>query len=112
MNDWKDSLRGLIDAVPDAPPADGPGQEIPVARKLPRLDIMLDRKGRGGKTATIIAGFDADDIDAETLRVAAMLKRKLATGGSARGGEILLQGDRREQVAELLRAEGYKTRII
>jgi translation initiation factor 1 len=76
------------------------------------LDIVLDRKGRAGKSATIVCGF-GDESDDETITaLAAKLKKRLATGGSVRGGEILVQGDRRKEVAELLKAEGYPCRII
>lgn len=66
----------------------------------------MERKGRGGKTATIVSGFTIDD-DA-VASVAAALKKRLATGGSARGGEILIQGDRRADVIDALRALGFK----
>lgn len=116
MNDWQSSLRQFLDANPDLPEgqsaADGDDTTpAPVAKK-PRLDIVLDRKGRAGKTATIIAGFPESTPDDEISSLAARLKQRLATGGSARGGEILIQGDRRADVDRLLRADGYATRLI
>lgn len=75
-----------------------------------RLDIVLERKGRGGKQATIVTGFTCDD---EALKqVASQLKRSLGVGGSARGGEILIQGDFRQRVLDQLTAMGFKARII
>lgn len=72
------------------------------------LLITYERKGRGGKQATIISGFECDD---ERLRdIASTLKQRLATGGSARGGEILVQGDRRADAAALLRSMGFKVK--
>lgn len=59
-----------------------------------RLRIVTEKKGRGGKTATIIFGFDENVTDEEISALAAKLKKKLSTGGSARGGEILIQGER------------------
>ncbi len=114
--DWRDSLRQLldpeqqsdIDSVGADEPVQAPAETVFGGRKL---DIVLDKKGRRGKQATIIAGFDTDD-DTEALAVAARLKQSLGTGGSARGGEILIQGDRRKDVASLLNGMGYKTRII
>lgn len=112
--DWRDSLRQLLDPEQqsdvESVGANEPVQAQPVfgGRKL---DIVLDKKGRRGKQATIIAGFDTDD-DTEALAVATRLKQSLGTGGSARGGEILIQGDRRKDVASLLTGMGYKTRII
>ena len=75
-----------------------------------RLDIVLERKGRGGKQATIVTGFVCDD---EALKqVASQLKRNLGVGGSARGGEILIQGDFRQRVLDQLIAMGFKARVI
>lgn len=105
--DWKDSLSALRSSLPEG--------EDPVAvpdkassSKLPVLEIVLERKGRAGKTATIIAGFTCGDD--ELASVAATLKSKLGTGGSARGGEILIQGDRRSDVRRILASLGY-TRV-
>ena len=112
MADWKDmlgALRGeLDDPVDDLAPVEG---EKPVSKKTPGqppLIISMEKKGRGGKTATIIEGFLCDQAQLE--KVAAEIKKKLGTGGSARGGEILIQGDRRKEVAELLRSMDYKVR--
>jgi len=75
-----------------------------------RLDVVLERKGRGGKQATIVVGFKCDD---EALKpLASDLKRQLGVGGSARGGEILIQGDHRQRVRELLAGMGFKVRVI
>lgn len=112
--DWKsqlESLRGDLPPgaadsdTPDGSPAAG-GDNIEKAR----LDVMLDRKGRKGKEATIVAGFTV--ADQEVDRIAAQLKRSLGCGGSARGGEILIQGDKRTQVAALLTSMGIKNRVI
>ena len=75
-----------------------------------RLDIVLERKGRSGKQATIVTGFTCDD---EALKqVASRIKRSLGVGGSARGGEILIQGDFRQRVLDELTSMGFKARII
>lgn len=98
--DWKSALGALL------PDDYQPEPEIALAlsdRPRPRLTVTLDRK-RAGKTATIISGFDADDPRAAEL--ATLLKKRLATGGSSRGGEILVQGDRVDQVRAILREEG------
>lgn len=82
-----------------------------VDKKPFRLDIILEKKGRAGKQATIIAGFEnVSDSDIQSL--ASDIKRRLGTGGSARGGEILIQGDRRKDVLNILIDMGYKARII
>lgn len=102
-----EALAALRDSLP-------PGEELTPttpARKdrKPELSIFYERKGRNGKDATIITGFDNMD-DSEVTDLASRLKKHLGTGGSARGGEILLQGDRRAQVAKWLRADGFRVK--
>lgn len=104
-NDWQNALASLLDSVTLPQGEDSPAE--PQAKKpTSRLTISIEKKGRAGKTATIISGFNSetDNIDA----TAATLKSKLGTGGSARGGEILIQGDRRDDVRRLLLQMGYK----
>lgn len=104
--DWREALRGLD--LPAGEDSNSPEtQETPEARKLPRIVVSYERKGRGGKQATILSGFDCSDSELE--EIASTLKKRLACGGSARGGEILLQGDRRESVRTVLQGLGYKT---
>ena len=108
--DWKNSLESLRSSLPEG---DEPEAEIPAvepASQTARLDIVLDRKGRKGKAATIVAGFTIPDEEVESL--AARLKQRLGVGGSARGGEILIQGDKRQAVLDALVLWGYKARII
>ena len=110
--DWKSSLEALRSNLPEGEtaPETAPEQADTPAKSQPRLDIVLDKKGRKGKAATIIAGFTLNG--AEIDEVATRLKQKLGTGGSSRGGEILIQGDKRTQVLEALTAMGFKARII
>lgn len=121
MNDWKDLLAGLRADMPeDMTSQENSDNSVDLSIE-PRengnsasrqLTIFYERKGRAGKPATIITGFNSEDPeqldDAENL--ARKLKRKLGCGGSARGGEILLQGDRRRELKELLLNEGYKVK--
>ena len=105
--DWQVALGALLNSgnLPE-------GEEVKAeaqAEKTPakgRLVISYERKGRGGKEATIISGFT--ESHEEVAAIASQLKSKLGTGGSARGGEILIQGNRREQLIPLLRKLGYK----
>lgn len=91
------------------------GEDIPVndsvepeekSRKKGKLQIFTEKKGRKGKVATIVTGFDCNDEELEDI--ASRAKRHLGVGGSARGGEILIQGDCRERLADFLRGEGFK----
>lgn len=76
------------------------------ASKKDKLNIFVEKKGRGGKIATIIVGFTCSD--AELREMASRLKNALGCGGSCRDGEILLQGSRRDEVIPHLRSLGYR----
>lgn len=112
MNDWQAGLQAFLDSNPDLPQGEEvveqPVEENP--SKQPRLDIILEKKGRGGKVATIVTGFTLDDE--ELAQLASKMKTSLGTGGSARGGEILIQGDKRDAVLKFLVKQGYKARVI
>lgn len=110
--DWHDTLSALAaQLAPDTPSstAEEP-QSAPQhhAVQATPVHIALERKGRGGKTATIIYDLDLDDTDLKNL--AADLKRSLGCGGSSRGGEILIQGDRVADCRKFLTARGFKVK--
>lgn len=77
-------------------------------KKADTIEVVIDRKGRKGKTATLAAGFTCPDD--ELKEIASKLKSRLSTGGSARGGEILIQGERLDEVKALLSEMGFKVR--
>ncbi len=68
---------------------------------------MRDRKGRGGKTVTVVTGVPGSAL----AKTAGELKRLCGTGGTLRGDSIEIQGDHRERVAELLRQRGYAVKL-
>ncbi|WP_246144192.1 translation initiation factor [Neolewinella aurantiaca] len=70
------------------------------------LRIHLDRKNRRGNEATIITGFTGPEDEMKAL--GKLLKTKCGVGGSAKGEEIIVQGNKRDKVLEILLSEGYK----
>lgn len=72
------------------------------------LYVSIDRKNRGGKEVTLVEGFVGSEDDLKDL--GKMLKSKCGVGGSAKNGEIIVQGNFRDKVCSLLEGEGYKVR--
>ena len=107
--DWHDALASLL---PDGhvPEADSEPAPAVTPEQKGTLHVQSERKGRAGKVATIVSGFTLADDD--VAAVASNLKRTLGTGGSSRGGEILIQGDRVADTVAALLALGFKARRI
>ncbi len=71
-----------------------------------KLHLSMERAGRNGKTVTLVKGFVGTPEDLSAL--CQLLKRKCGVGGSAKDGDIIIQGDHRQRLAEILKGEGYK----
>ena len=80
-------------------------QEETLPKEDQELRVRIERKGRKGKTVTLISGFVGQTADLEEL--GKELKAKCGIGGSVKEGEIILQGELIERVVALLREMGY-----
>lgn len=70
-----------------------------------KLRLNMERAGRGGKTVTLVKGFVGSEEDITAL--CKLLKQKCGVGGSVKDGEIIIQGDHRQRLIEILKKEGY-----
>ena len=107
--DWKDRLGVVFSTNPDFKYTTAETEEadtLPPSRQ--RLIVGIDRRNRGGKQVTLITGFvgKADDLK----ELGRTLKTKLGVGGSAKDGEITIQGDFRDKVVSILQGLGYNAK--
>lgn len=111
-NDWKERLGVMYSTNPDFQYNTGDEEEEDtLPKEKQQLRISLDKRNRGGKAVTLVTGFRGTTSDLEAL--GKYLKVKCGVGGSAKEGEIIVQGDLRPKVLEILQKEGYvKSRII
>ena len=106
-NDWKDRLGIVYSTKVDF---QYETDEVEELKTLPieqqKLRVKVEKAGRKGKTVTLVTGFIGTDEDLKLL--AKQLKTRLSTGGSSKGGEIVIQGDVKQRVVQLLLEIGYK----
>ena len=105
-NDWKDRLNVVHSTNPDFKyELDDEEEQTTLQPSQQRLRVQLDRKNRGGKVVTLVTGFIGTEDDLKEL--GKFLKSKCGVGGSSKDGEIIVQGDFKQKVLELLKKEGY-----
>lgn len=103
----KSDTRGFVYSTdPDFSFEEENNYQETVEPKLQKLKVKLDTKQRAGKAVTLIEGFAGKKEDLEEL--GKKLKSFCGTGGSAKDGEIIVQGDQREKVVQWLIKNGYK----
>ena len=105
-NDWKARLNVVYSTNPDY---QYENEELEEAETLPKnqqkLRVSMEKKGRGGKTVTLIKGFVGTEEDLKEL--GKLLKTKCGVGGSVKDEEIIIQGDFKQRIIDLLKTEGY-----
>lgn len=107
QQDWKEKL-SMLTGTPCSTETTPEETIIPIKLEKQTLRVEMDK--RNGKPATIISGFTCTDD--QIKEIGKELKVACGTGGSVRGGEILIQGDMRQKVAKLLEDKGHKVRRI
>ena len=80
-------------------------EAISLPKNQQKLRLYMERAGRGGKTVTIVKFFVGSDDDMVAL--CKLIKQKCGVGGSVKDGEIIIQGDHRERLLDILKKEGY-----
>lgn len=104
--DWKDRLNIVYSTNPDYNYETEDTESVETLKpSQQKLRVQLDRKNRGGKVVTLITGFIGTEDDLKDL--GKLLKTKCGVGGAAKDGEIIIQGDFKLKILELLKKEGY-----
>lgn len=105
-NDWKDRLNIVYSTNPDfAYTTDEKEENETLPKQQQKLRVSIEKNHRGGKTVTVVKNFVGSENDAKEL--GRLLKTRCGVGGSVKDSEILVQGEFREKIIELLKKEGY-----
>ena len=108
-NNWKDRLGVVFSTNPDFQYALNQQEETATLEpSRQKLIVGIDRRNRGGKQVTLVTGFVGSADDLKDL--GRILKTRCGVGGSAKDGEITVQGDFRDKVVEILRSLGYNAK--
>ena len=105
-NDWKDRLNIVYSTNPNFEDSTDEMEEIEtLPKQQQKLRVSIEKNHRGGKTVTLVKNFTGTEDDMKEL--GKLLKTKCGVGGSVKDGEILIQGEFKEKIIELLKKEGY-----
>jgi translation initiation factor 1 len=109
-NNWKDRLNVVYSTNPDYQFQQNDELEtMTLPPKKQNLIVAIERKNRGGKTVTLVKGFVGSEDDLAEL--GKKLKTKCGVGGTAKDKEIVIQGEFKTRIAELLKEWGYRVKI-
>ncbi len=105
-NDWKERLNIVYSTNPNFQYITDEKEEFDtLPKQQQKLRVSIEKNHRGGKTVTIVKNFIGTDEDIKEL--GRLLKTKCGVGGSVKDGEILVQGEFKEKIIDLLKKEGY-----
>lgn len=105
-NDWKKRLGMVYSTNPDFHfETEEETEQETLPKQQQKLRVSIEKKNRGGKTATIVKGFVGKEEDLKEL--GKILKTKCGVGGSAKEGEIIIQGELKQKITDILIKEGY-----
>ncbi len=109
-NNWKERLNVVYSTNPDFKyEHQEESRKETLLPEKQNLIVAIEKKNRGGKTVTLVKGFIGSDDDLSDL--AKRLKTKCGVGGSAKDGEIIVQGEFKTRVADLLKEWGYRVKV-
>jgi|TARA_Y100000385_G_scaffold290951_1_gene366275 translation initiation factor 1 len=100
-----DLPQGQVDQTPLSDSV-SPAKSAPKSKNRGRVDIKRSTAGRGGKTVTVISGFTGIGLP-EKEKLAKQMRNACGCGGTVKDGQIEIQGDKREQIAEILTEVGF-----
>ena len=105
-----EDLGGFVFSTNDNFELDTNDSEDTLAPNQQRLEAHFSNKGRGGKIVTVVKGFEGSDDDLKDL--AKILKKKCGVGGAVKDGDIIIQGNYRDKVMEILKKDGYNVKRV
>ena len=106
MSDFNNPFAALDGAGLPPGPADAPKEKEQTRKSRGRVDIIREKSGRGGKTVTVVKNFVGIGLP-EKEKFAKEMQKACGTGGTVKEGRIEIQGDKREDVARILKQAGF-----
>mmetsp|Transcript_31278 Transcript_31278/g.102021 ORF Transcript_31278/g.102021 Transcript_31278/m.102021 type:complete len:116 (-) Transcript_31278:151-498(-) len=105
-----EDLGGFVFSTNDDFELENDTTEETLSPKEQRLEAHFSNKGRGGKVVTVVKGFVGTEEDLKTL--GKLLKVKCGVGGSVKDNEIIIQGNHRDKIVQILQKEGYNVKRV